>query len=108
MEYSSIIFYGIADTNFRKLEVIQNNAIRSIFKLPYLTHQETLLSTSQIECLKDRFRTLNQKYLAKCIENKNPLILDLMDEFNQFKSRPNSTNTPLSPFVNLFMTTDLF
>ena len=103
MEYSSIIFHGLAVTNFHKLEVIQNNAIRSIFKLPYLTHQETLLSVSHVECLKERFRTLSHKYLTNCIENKNPLILDLSEEFKQFNSRPNSTNTPLSPFSNIFM-----
>jgi len=107
MEYSSIIFHSIAVTNFHKLEVIQNNAIRSIFKLPYLTNQETLLSISHIEGLKERFHNLNHKYLTNCIKTKNPLIMDLMDEFKQFHPRPSSNNTPLSPFINIFMTTNV-
>jgi len=101
IEYSSIIIENAARSNFQKLNVIQNNAIRAIFKQPQRSHQETLLDLANLPSISQRFQDLNNNYLTKCIQLENPLVMDLIQDFLTFNNRGEGVSTPLSGYKQL-------
>jgi hypothetical protein len=101
IEYSSIIIENAARSNFQKLNVIQNNAIRAIFKQPHRSHQETLLDLANLPSISQRFQDLNNNYLTKCIQFENPLVMDLIQDFLTFNNRGEGISTPLSGYKQL-------
>jgi len=87
MDYSAILMPVICETNKNKLQVIQNNALRIILKKPKLTKTRIvdLHLESKLETLEERFLKLRRRYVQKAIINSNPVILELIDEFKNFK-----------------------
>ena len=61
LEYSSMINCRISKKNYKKLQAIQNSALRSIFKIPYMTNSNTIEIISGVPQIKDRFKDLNEK-----------------------------------------------
>ena len=88
LEYSSILAPALAKTNLNTLQVIQNNALRTILKKPLLTRTSIidLHKSAKIEMLKVRFETLSTRYVQKAMVNKNPIITELIEEFKNFSS----------------------
>ena len=57
-----------------KLNTIQNNALRAIFKKKREFGNEPLRLLAKELTLIDRMRNLKKRYLLKCIESNNPII----------------------------------
>ncbi len=52
LEYSSIMITRLSKRNYKRLQAIQNAALRAIFKIPYMTNSNTIeiiLGVSQTE-----------------------------------------------------------
>ena len=98
MEYSSILYPLLSASTFKKLEIIQNKAIRFSFKGGWLDSTANLLNLAKIDDIKQRFDKLNQRYLNKCLSSDNELIIELMGDFRNFKSRPGSDKSILARY----------
>lgn len=70
------------------LQIVQNNALRTILKRPQITRTRILdlHKTAKVEMLKIRFDNLNTKYVQKATISKNPIITELIEEFKTFSS----------------------
>lgn len=98
IEYSSIIYPLISSSTLKRLEIIQNKAIRLSYKTGWRDSSAVLVNLANIQELKDRFDELNAKYLTKCINSDNELKIELMEDFNSFKSRPGSEKSILATY----------
>ena len=101
MEYSSILYPLISPCTYKKLEVIQNKAIRLSFKDGWRDNTKNLVTRANISDLKQRFDELNSRYLLKCLASDNELIFELMEDLKNFKSRPGK-KTVLAKYFDYF------
>jgi len=87
MDYSAILMPIISETFKNKLQVIQNNALRIILNKPKImkTKIVDLHSEVNLETLETRFLKLRRRYVQKAISNNNPVILELIEEFKNYK-----------------------
>ena len=96
IDYFSFSIHIISPSNLDFLQVIQNRAIKIIFKTPILTNLGNFAAAKNIICIKYRLANLFKKYFMKNVLSKNPLLMHLCDEFKTgFESRQESC-TPLS------------
>jgi hypothetical protein len=79
----------ISKKNYKKLQAIQNSALRSIFKIPYMTNSNTIEIISGVPRIKDRFKDLNEKYVNQIHTNENPIIKPLCEEFLVYEKSRN-------------------
>ncbi len=98
----------IAATNLNRLQVIQNNAIRRIYKIRMDSHTSTaqLIKISKIQPLSLRFDQLGCRYIFKALAC-NSLIILLINEYLKSvskirKKRDKSSNTPLCLLLKLY------
>ncbi len=86
MDYSAILMPVICDTSKKKLQVIQNNALRAILKKPKIIKPKIidLHTEAKLETLDERFLKLRRRYVQKAIVNNNPVILELIEEYKNF------------------------
>ena len=84
IEYSSILFDITNKTSTKRLQVIQNDALRTIFKLKKEDGNQRLYEISQIEKIDERMRKLNDRYFKKAILYENELIVKLISEYEDF------------------------
>ena len=75
LEYSSIIFLTLSDSNLYKLNVIQNKSLKIINKKSVYTSMNKI--TTNIESLNTRADNLNRKYFENEFRNNKILIKDL-------------------------------
>ena len=70
------------------LEIMQNNALRIIFKInqqnDHVTN-ESLRALANVETIKDRHTRLMNNYLINAINTGNPLLLRVFEEYRLFK-----------------------
>ena len=86
----------------RRLEAVQNIAIRSIFRLPYDNPSEDGLRRANRISIHDRLLMLGHNYIEKCIVNSNPVITEMIDEYKRYSgSRILNNCTPLCSFDDL-------
>ena len=84
LDYS---FFGtllLANTNLHQIQVIQNIALKSIFRLPYDTPSDkltNLMNEKKIENIRKRAESLFLRYLISSLNFSNQLIIELIDEF---------------------------
>ena len=78
--YSFFIIANISHTNLMALQVIQNFAIRRIFRLPWNYTNRLLYPKSNILSLKLRFMQLGCQQLTKAMSH-NPFTIDLVREY---------------------------
>ncbi len=115
-DYSFFCSPCLCHTRTEKIQVIQNTAIRNILKLKYDTPSEILRHSSKpyiIIPIKERAYELNNKYIIRTIEVSNPLIVQLISEFqNGFAIREIKKPTPLCAskmiLEDFFSGTDIF
>jgi hypothetical protein len=81
LDYSSIIIPCISKTLNKTIQSTQNTAFRIIYKLRFDTHTDDIVKISGIELVAVRANRLNKKYLETSVENKNELIIDLINEY---------------------------
>jgi hypothetical protein len=71
----------------KKLQVIQNSAIRAIYKLPYDTATEDLLGIAagnNLEDIRSRMFTLKKRYLSRANIHDNPILKKkLVEEYRR-------------------------
>ena len=83
MEYSAILQPVIKKTNFNMLQIIQNNCIRSILKIEKISIKR-LHEIIEIEVLESRFFELGTRYVISTLETRNPLIMELINEYKSY------------------------
>ena len=89
MEYSSFIYPCLKQTEKKALEVIQNNALRVVFRVSQADKIsiEALLACAGIQTMEDRLKTLLEKYFLRAEATQNPLIDELYKEYDEFRKR---------------------
>ena len=73
----------------KELEVVQNNALRTIFKINRAEHFpiEELRRLANVSSIYERHTQLLQRYYGQAILTSNPLVLKMFDEYRTFKHR---------------------
>jgi hypothetical protein len=76
MEYGSIAFLNVCKTRINRFQIVQNDAIRAILKIPKYIRIQTLHDAASIPTISDRLVSLSQKHLAS-MEQSYPLLKTL-------------------------------
>ena len=85
IEYSAFISPTLTKSRSKDLQIIQNKAIRIIFKQPFDCKTDTLLNISGLPRV--RLTALTVNYLSTAAATLNPMIKRLIEEYdNQFVS----------------------
>ena len=89
MDYANVITAACNEKVVKELEVLQNDALRVIFKKSILDHVpvQTLLDWAELETIKSRHESLLTAYYEKCLVSNNPLIKELFEKYKIFKRR---------------------
>ena len=81
-DYSFFNVNSLAEGTFHKLQVMQNCALRSIFKnCERGGVTEILHAQANLPKVEERILVLGNQYLKKCEIRRNPLICTLIEEF---------------------------
>ena len=99
IDYSSFIIAGLNKDLRDKLEVFQNEALRTIFKIKKIdkVHITTLRERAKVDSIETRLKNLLIAYFEKAKEN--PLIITLISEYWSFRKR-NVKSSPGSDEYN--------
>ena len=75
------MLYRLSTENKKSLQVIQNNAVRTIFHISKLEHLSTheLCAKFGLESVEERAKHLNRRYFVRAIMRGNPLIISLTE-----------------------------
>jgi exonuclease III len=89
MDYANVVTAACSEAVINDLEVLQNNALRVIYKKSLLDHisAQTLRDWAQIDSVKSRHNILLNNYYEKCLISNNPLIKELFENYKNFKNR---------------------
>jgi hypothetical protein len=89
IDYASVTSIAMTNDVRDQLEVLQNNALRIIFKIKRTDHIsiETLLDRAGISTIRDRHNQLLLNYYEKAIVSGNELMKTLFTNYNKFKRR---------------------
>jgi hypothetical protein len=102
LEYSSIIYPCISQTNLELLEKIQFKCLKIIHKKSKFESNDAIRLLPDYEQIEKRFDYLNISYLKKSLRNKNPIIEELHKEYVQYsESRSLKITTLLCKYRNL-------
>ena len=85
LDYSLFIFPVITNKNKRKLQFIQDSALRLIYKKKWDFDINILHQWANLETLEIRAKNMLTNYFNQANENNNPLISDLHSEFDHFE-----------------------
>ena len=94
IDYSIFIFNRISVKNKMKLQTLQNNALRIIYN-KYQNHNLNLNdqhAQANLETLNERALVLKNRYLDNAVNNSNPIIKDLIEDYNEFKNQTRKNN----------------
>ena len=93
IDYSLFLYPIMTAKNKEALQTIQNKCLRIIFHIKYdpENHVSTqfLHSKSKLELLEERSESLSSNYLFQAQVYNNPIIVELLDEYEQFKDEFN-------------------
>ena len=81
IEYTGLSYYAFGKTQRKELEVIQNSAMRTIFNKKREFGTKNLLKLAGVDSIRSRMDQINNSYLEKCILQKNPIIVDLIENY---------------------------
>ena len=79
IEYSAMTLSCLSKQNKIKLERIQRSAIKIIFNLEPDTPTVEVDKLHSLPSIAKRMDDLNEKYFAKAMENKNPLVKEMLE-----------------------------
>ena len=71
LEYGAPVILGASKTYIKKLQIIQNKAIRIAYKLNPLSHTEDIHKIAKIDLIKDRFKILTYKFIDSLNEHSD-------------------------------------
>ena len=71
------------------MEILQNHALRIILKKRQIDHVsvESLREDAKVQSIERRLQTLLMRYFSKSIDNNNPLIMELIKDYWNFRKR---------------------
>jgi hypothetical protein len=72
-EYTSVAFISAADTHFRKLQNIQNSAIKSILGLPSYVSNQLAHDATGLPLVKEHLQTFSKNRINNIVKS-SPLI----------------------------------
>jgi hypothetical protein len=105
-EYSSILTPRLSASQLNQLQIIQNNALRSILHCHFnkITKKHTSIDElhrlANIPMVKERLTTLSTSYLNNAISSENPIILRSIEEYKRYAGgRVISIPTLLDTFI---------
>ncbi len=81
LDYHSIIFPLICETNKQKIRAIQYHALRVIYQKPLLHSHTGLLAEANVLSIDGRMNDLNNRYLENCFLFENELVISLMRQY---------------------------
>ena len=104
MDYSSVVTLAGNKSILKDMEILQNSAMRVIFKVSLLDHIpiEDLLKRADISSIESRHSELTSDYYEKSMIRKNPLLENLFENYRVFKKR-NLLNENLAVDENGFV-----
>ncbi|RNA09200.1 RNA-directed DNA polymerase from mobile element jockey-like [Brachionus plicatilis] len=110
LDYSFPCLNSLSETNIKRLEVIQNSAVRSILKLRYYTPSNILHNEAynklKLLTVSNRLFELSERYVRAGLSHSVPLTIRLVEEYNRgFESRYIENPTPL---CNCYLTISSF
>ncbi|RNA15376.1 RNA-directed DNA polymerase from mobile element jockey-like [Brachionus plicatilis] len=100
LDYSFPCLNSFSETNIKKIQVIQNSAVRSILKLKYeipsnIIHQEAFNKLNLLT-ISNRLFELSERYVRTGLSHSVPLVVRLVEEYREgFESRYIEYPTPL-------------
>ena len=71
LEYGAPVILGASETYIKKLQIIQNKAIRIAYKLDPLSHTEDIHKIAKIDLIEDRFQILTYKFIDSLKEHSD-------------------------------------
>ena len=71
LEYGAPVILGASEAYIKKLQIIQNKAIRIAYKLDPLSHTEDIHKIAKIDLIKDRFQILTYKFIDSLKEHSD-------------------------------------
>lgn len=86
IEYTSHTFHTLSNTSQKVIQVVQNTALRIIFKQKREFGNLPLHHLAEMPFLKDRMLELTNNYIECAEVNANPLISDLIDDYLELTS----------------------
>ncbi|RNA44193.1 hypothetical protein BpHYR1_030749 [Brachionus plicatilis] len=101
LDYYFPCFNSLSETNIKRLEVIQNSAVRSILKLRYDTPSNILHNEAynklKLLTVSNQLFELSERYVRTGLSHSVPLTVRLVEEYNRgFESRYIEYPTPLA------------
>ncbi len=93
-----LVYNGRLSTIWGALQTKRHtkNALRAIFDKKKEFGNEPLRLLAKELKLEDRLRNLKKRYLSKCLESKNPILVNLISEYNAYANgRTLEVKTPL-------------
>ena len=103
IDYSFFTFISIKSNMLKKLQAIQNKAIRKIFKRDFNSTTAELCNLSNLETIESRWFNLFSRYCYRSLSNKNELFIKLISEYIPNRAsvdRKTNKNTLISYFLN--------
>ena len=91
-DYSLFIFPLLSNKNKRSLQNIQDCALRIIYKKRYDCEMLPLHNLAEIETLDARSKKLISNYFTSASANSNPIVEDLLEEFEKFQENFKNEN----------------
>ena len=100
IDYSLFMYPIISNTNRKKLQSVQNNALKVIFKKSWDYDASILQRNTNLETIQERASTLITNYIVNCRMSKNPLHEKLVKDYPKNFGRNHNPNikTLLDPF----------
>ena len=92
IDYSLFMFPILSNKNKRRLQYIQDSALRIIYKKNFEFDINTLHQWSDLETLENRAINLLRKYFDQGKMNQNPLIAELLNNFEKFEKNFKNEN----------------
>ncbi len=105
IDYAFFMNSQLSDILLKAVQVIQNNAMRVIFKQPFDATTNTLCTLSGLSRVEERMFDLNERFFESALAAPNELILDLAWGFKRsFSAREILDKTLLCDFKDLLET----
>ena len=83
IDYSAFMYPVLSESARKSIQAIQNGAVRLIFHRSKTEHlsTETLCNLSNLITVETRMEALNARYFSKAISNRNPLVIEMIEDY---------------------------
>ena len=85
LEYGSIVLQSASETQIKKIQIIQNKAIRIAYRLHPHSHMEEIHEIANIETIKERFKSLGNKFIHSLYQNSELFKTQLISHASKIK-----------------------